>query len=93
MSWTELPNDPALNSRCVLISMTETQRTDLKKASDSEIIKVAGESTGFCNFGWLIMEHYVFHMLLVQKKYILGVEIYTRLWHCPWAMIHSFVLP
>ena len=43
MSWTELPNDPALNSRCVLISMTETQRTDLKKASDSEIIKVAGE--------------------------------------------------
>lgn len=38
VSWTELPNDPALNSRCVIIPMQETRRTDLSKPSDKHIL-------------------------------------------------------
>jgi hypothetical protein len=38
ISWTELPNDAALNSRCILIPLHETHRADLKKPSDYEIL-------------------------------------------------------
>ncbi len=43
VSWIELPNDHALNSRCIVIPLLETKRTDLKRASDPEIRKVAGD--------------------------------------------------
>lgn len=43
VSWTELPNDAALNSRCIIISMQESSRTDLKKVTDSSVIKSAGK--------------------------------------------------
>ena len=38
ISCTELPNDAALNSRCVIISMVETSRTDLVKTSDKRLL-------------------------------------------------------
>lgn len=41
ISWTELPKDPALNSRCVIIPMRETSRTDLAKPSDKRILDTA----------------------------------------------------
>lgn len=41
ISWTELPNDPALNSRCVIISMQETTRTDLARPTDKWILDAA----------------------------------------------------
>jgi len=39
--WRELPNDEALNSRCIVIPMRETSRTDLLKPTHHEIVKAA----------------------------------------------------
>jgi hypothetical protein len=41
ISWTELPNDVALNSRCVIIPMQETSRTDLTKPTDQKVLNAA----------------------------------------------------
>ena len=41
ISCTELPNDAALNSRCVIISMQETSRTNLAKPTDKKILDSA----------------------------------------------------
>ena len=38
ISWTELPNDSALNSRCVIIPTLETNRTDLLKLTDKRVL-------------------------------------------------------
>ena len=43
VSWTELPDDPALNSRCIIIPFKESHRTDLKKPADPEIKEAANE--------------------------------------------------
>ena len=43
ITWTELPNDAALNSRCVIIPMQETNRTDLAKPTDKKILDLAGD--------------------------------------------------
>jgi hypothetical protein len=37
LSWLEPPNDTALNSRCILIPMFETMRTDLLRPSDVHV--------------------------------------------------------
>jgi hypothetical protein len=41
LSSPELPDDPALRSRCVHIPMSETDRVDLLKPWDPEIVKAA----------------------------------------------------
>jgi hypothetical protein len=41
ISCTELPNDSALNSRCVIIPMQETNRTDLAKPMDKKMLDIA----------------------------------------------------
>lgn len=41
ISWLEPPDDTALNSRCVLIAMCETTRTDLVRPSDLEVEREA----------------------------------------------------
>jgi hypothetical protein len=41
VAWPELPDDEALNSRCVIIPMHDTVRTDLQRPDDPEIIKAA----------------------------------------------------
>jgi hypothetical protein len=41
ISCTELPNDAALNSRCVIIPMQETTRTNLVKPTDKKILDSA----------------------------------------------------
>jgi hypothetical protein len=38
---TELPNDAALNSRCVIIPMQETNRTNLAKPTDKKMVDIA----------------------------------------------------
>ena len=43
ISWIELPNDAALNSRCVLIPIHESHRTDFARTTDPEISQVADE--------------------------------------------------
>jgi len=43
ISYTELPNDVALHSRCVIITMQETNRTDLAKPTDKKIADIAGD--------------------------------------------------
>jgi hypothetical protein len=43
MAWRELPNDDALKSRCIVIPMRETLRTDLLKTTDSVIVEAADE--------------------------------------------------
>ncbi len=35
--WTELPNDQALNSRCIIIPLQESERTDLLRVADPKI--------------------------------------------------------
>lgn len=41
VAWPELPNDEALNSRCIIIPMSETLRTDLLRPDNPEIIHAA----------------------------------------------------
>jgi hypothetical protein len=41
VAWTELPNDDALNSRCIVIPMLESSRTDLLRATDPNIVERA----------------------------------------------------
>ena len=41
MAWTELPDDEALNSRCVILTMRESLRTDLSRPSDPAIVETA----------------------------------------------------
>jgi hypothetical protein len=43
ISWLEPPDDPALNSRCILIPMFETTRTGLAKPTDPEIEQLASK--------------------------------------------------
>lgn len=42
-TWTEMPNDDALNSRCVIIPMHETGRTGLLRPTQPRIIAAADE--------------------------------------------------
>ena len=46
MAWRELPNDDALNSRCVVIPMRETSRTDLLRTTHPEIVAAADKLQG-----------------------------------------------
>jgi len=41
ISWLEPPDDTALNSRCILIPMCETTRTDLARGGDPEVEREA----------------------------------------------------
>ena len=43
ISCTELPNDAALNSRCVIIPMQETNRTNLAKPTDKKMMDFSGD--------------------------------------------------
>jgi hypothetical protein len=40
-SWLELPDDQALNSRCIIIPMHKTSRTDLKSPNDPKVLECA----------------------------------------------------
>jgi len=46
VTWTELPEDGALNSRCIIIPMQETSRTDLLRFNDPEIVAAADSLQG-----------------------------------------------
>ena len=41
LAWLELPNDPALNSRCIIIPTHKTTRTDLKSPNDPNVLRFA----------------------------------------------------
>ena len=41
VTWTELPADEALNSRCIVIPMQETWRANLEKPLNSKIVEAA----------------------------------------------------
>jgi energy-coupling factor transporter ATP-binding protein EcfA2 len=41
VSWLELPDDAALNSRCVIIPMTSCRRTDLLTPADPGVLRAA----------------------------------------------------
>lgn len=41
VAWTEMPDDEALNSRCITIPMQETTRTDLLRTTDSVVLDQA----------------------------------------------------
>lgn len=41
LSWLELPNDAALNSRSIIIPMHRTARTDLKSPNDPKVLSFA----------------------------------------------------
>jgi energy-coupling factor transporter ATP-binding protein EcfA2 len=43
LSWIELPNDAALNSRCIVISMCKTARRDLRNPDDPSILRCAAK--------------------------------------------------
>jgi hypothetical protein len=40
-SWLELPDDAALNSRCIILPMHRTSRTDLKNPNDPQVLEHA----------------------------------------------------
>jgi hypothetical protein len=41
VAWTEMPDDDGLNSRCLIVPMEETSRTDLLRTSDPLVIEFA----------------------------------------------------
>lgn len=43
VAWNELPNDSALNSRCIVISLCATRRTDLARPTDPTIVAAADD--------------------------------------------------
>jgi hypothetical protein len=43
ISWTDLPNDAALNSRCIMIPLQETHRTDLERPASPQILDAADD--------------------------------------------------
>ena len=43
LAWLELPNDAALNSRSIIISMHKTTRTDLKSPDDPDVLQFAAK--------------------------------------------------
>jgi hypothetical protein len=43
ISWTDLPNDAALNSRCIIIPLHETRRTDLRRPASPQILEAADD--------------------------------------------------
>jgi hypothetical protein len=43
VAWNELPNDSALNSRCIVIPMSATSRTDLARPTDPAIVAAADD--------------------------------------------------
>lgn len=46
VAWTEFPDNEALNSRCIVIPMEETSRTDLLRPNDSNIVAAADSLQG-----------------------------------------------
>lgn len=40
-SWLELPDDPALNSRCIIVPMQKTSRTDLTNPNSPKVLEYA----------------------------------------------------
>jgi hypothetical protein len=46
VSWTELPDDDALNSRCIVIPMLESSRNDLLRTTDPKIVADARRLQG-----------------------------------------------
>lgn len=44
IAWLDLPDDPALNSRCIVISLRETRRRDLQRVTDRWIQKAAAST-------------------------------------------------
>lgn len=43
LSWVELPNDAAFNSRCIIIPMHRTTRADLLSPDDPKILRLASK--------------------------------------------------
>jgi hypothetical protein len=43
ISWTDLPNDAALNSRCIIIPLHETRRSDLRRPASPQILEAADD--------------------------------------------------
>ena len=43
LAWLELPNDAALNSRCIIIPMHKTARADLKGPDDPNVLRFAAQ--------------------------------------------------
>jgi hypothetical protein len=41
LAWLELPNDPALNSRSIIIPMHRAARTDLMSPNDPDVLSIA----------------------------------------------------
>jgi hypothetical protein len=49
--WNQMPNDEALNSRCIVIPMQETSRTDLERTTKPDMIEAASYiSAGLATF-------------------------------------------
>jgi hypothetical protein len=46
VTWNQLPDDEALNSRCIIIPMQESSRRDLMRTTDPEIIAAANQLQG-----------------------------------------------
>ena len=55
LAWIELPNDAALNSRCIIIPMHKTSRADLVSPVDLKICNLRGRCARLLQFRF---EHY-----------------------------------
>jgi hypothetical protein len=84
ISWIELPNDAALNSRCILIPLHQTHRTDLKRPSDPEIVQAADD-----------LQKQLLHLRLEKYKKLKLPKIQgdEKLYSRGWDLYESLALP
>jgi hypothetical protein len=68
LSGVELPDDAALLSRCIHMPMNETDRSDLRKPWDTEIVKAADVLRG------QLLKFRLDHYASVSPRVILGAE-------------------
>jgi hypothetical protein len=66
--WTELPDDQALNSRCVIIPLQESERTDLLRVTDPKI------QTDADNARQMLQQYRLENFNRLSLKPVAGVE-------------------
>ena len=69
LSGVELPNDAALRSRCIHLPMNETDRSDLRKPWDPEVVKQADAVRG------QLLQFRLQHYASISPRTIAGAEL------------------
>ena len=73
ISWLELPDDTALNSRCIVIPLHESRRADLKRPTDPDILSAADDLQK-----QLLQYRFEKYRVLTSPRIPDGTRLYSR---------------